>query len=118
MTAWRPPTHEIDPLLEAVVNATRATIAPSASIDAPPPSSDDIRAQRLRDGRELRMRLSAQELQQVQRGVAPAVVYAVRGNAVVDGMGYRITGQAVLDIATRAFFDVDCRLESVGAVTL
>lgn len=118
MTVWRPPTHEIDPLLEAVANATRATILPTASINAPPPSADGIRSQRLRDGRELRLVLSAQHVEQVQRGACLAVVYAVRGNAVVDGMGYRVTGQAVLDTATRAFLDVDCRLESVGAVTL
>lgn len=62
--------------------------------------------------------LSAQHMEQVQHGACQAVVYTVRGNAVVDGMGYRITGQAVLDIATRAFLDVDCRLEPVGAVTL
>lgn len=64
------------------------------------------------------MQLSMQELQQERRGVSQVIVYAVSGNAVVDGMGYRISGRAALDIATRAFLDVDCRLESVGAVTL
>lgn len=117
MTPWRPPTHEIDPLLEAVANAARATIAPTASINAPAPSSDGIREQRLGDGRLLRMQLSTQETQQERRGVTLAIVYALRGDAVVDGMGYRITGQAALDVVTRAFLDVDCRLEPVGAVT-
>jgi hypothetical protein len=119
MTVWRPPTQEIDPLLEAVVSAARATILPTASIDTPPPSSEGVRAVRLRNGQELRLMLSAQHLEQKQSGVRQVVVYAVNGNAVVDNKnGYRITGQAILDTVTRAFLDVDCRIESVGTVTL
>ncbi|MCA6107942.1 hypothetical protein [Bradyrhizobium cenepequi] len=119
MTLWQPATHEIDPLLEAVANAARATILPTASINAPPPSGDGICSNRLRDGRQLRLQLSAQCLEQRQRGPCTVVVYAVQGNAVVDNrMGYQVTGRAVLDLATRAFLDVECRLESVGTVPL
>ncbi|WP_027584629.1 hypothetical protein [Bradyrhizobium sp. Ai1a-2] len=119
MSAWRPATREIDPLLEAVANATRASILPTAWINAAPLSADGIRSQRLRDGRELHLQLSTQYLEQKQRGPRTVVVYAVQGNAVVDNrLGYRVTGQAVLDAATRAFLDVECRLESVGAVVL
>lgn len=117
MTVWQPATHEIDPLLEAVADAARATIMPTASINVSPPTADGIRSNRLRDGRELRLQLSTQCLEQRQRGPRTVVVYAVQGSAVVDDRaGYRVTGQAVLDVATRAFLDVQCRLESVGPV--
>ncbi|MCC8955309.1 hypothetical protein H8B02_18245 [Bradyrhizobium sp. Pear77] len=118
MTAWRPATHEIDPLLEAVADAARATILPTASIDMPPPSADGIRSQRLRDGRELRLKLSTHCLGQEQRGPRAVLVYALKGSVVVDnGTGYGVTGRAVLDVATRAFLDVSCQLKHVGAVT-
>ncbi|WP_456639329.1 hypothetical protein [Bradyrhizobium sp. USDA 10063] len=105
--------------MEAVANAVRATILPTASINVPPPTADGIRSNRLRDGRELRLQLSTQYLEQGQRDSRTVVVYAVGGNAVVDNrMGYQVTGQAVLDLATRAFLDVECRLESVGTVPL
>lgn len=117
MTLWQPATHEIDPLLEAVANAARATILPTAPINVLPPAADGIRPNRLRDGRELRLQLSTQCLEQRQRGPRTVVVYAVQGHAVVDDCaGYRLTGQAVLDVATRAFLDVQCRLESVGPI--
>ncbi|WOH63801.1 hypothetical protein [Bradyrhizobium sp. BWA-3-5] len=117
MTIWRPATHEIDPLLEAVANAARATILPSASINIPLPSADGIRSQRLRDGRELRLKLSTQYLERGQRGFCTVLVYALQGNAIVDNcMGYSVTGQALLDVASRAFLDVEFRLESVGPV--
>lgn len=118
MTVWQPATQEIDPVLEALQHAARATIAPSASIGTPAPSASGVREVQIFDGRVLRMQLSAQPTQQVQRGVNTAVVYAVSGNAVVDRAGFRVVGQAVLDIATQAFLDVDCRLEPVGTVTL
>ncbi len=117
MTVWCPATHEIDPLLEAVANTARATILPSSSINIPPPSADGIWSQRLRDGREARLKLSTHCLQQEQRGPWAVLVYALQGNAVVDNaIGYRVTGQAVLDVATRAFLDVECQLEWVGPV--
>lgn len=117
MTVWRPATHEIDPLLEAVAHTARATILPTASINIPAASVDGIRSQRLRDGRELRLKLSTHCLEQEQRGPATVVIYALLGNAVVDNRtGYRVTGQAVLDVATRAFLDVECRLEMTGPV--
>lgn len=118
MTVWRPATHEIDPLLEAVASTARATIlATASSINAPAASVDGIRSQRLRDGRDLRLKLSTHCLEQEQRGPGTVVIYALRGNAVVDNRaGYRVTGQAVLDVATRAFLDVECRLEMTGPV--
>ena len=116
MTVWRPASHEIDPVLEAVAAAARATILPVATIDTPPASADGIREVPLADGRRLRMVLSARELSQESRGGRAVIVYAVLGNAVIDRAGYSISGQAVVDVATRAFLDVDCRLESVGTV--
>ncbi len=117
MTAWRPATHEIDPVLEAIANAARATILPAVSINIPSPSTDGIRSQRLRDGRELRLKLSTRCPDQKQRGPRTVIVYALLGNAVVDNrIGYQVRGQAVLDVATRAFLDIDCQLEQVAPV--
>ncbi|MGY3133986.1 hypothetical protein ACVWZM_004668 [Bradyrhizobium sp. USDA 4501] len=113
---WHPATREIDPLLEAVANTARATILPTAPINIPPPSADGIRSQRLRDGRELRLKLSTHPVEQEQRDPCAVLVYALKGNVVVDNTGYRVTGQAVLDVATRAFLDVSCQLKRVGPV--
>lgn len=118
MTAWRPAAREIDPLLEAVANTARATILPTAWINIPPPSADGIRSQRLRDGRELRLKLSTHCLGQEQRGPRAVLVYALKGNVIIDNsMGYGVTGRAILDVATRAFLDVSCQLKQVGHVT-
>ncbi|WP_136626327.1 hypothetical protein [Bradyrhizobium macuxiense] len=117
MTVWRPASHEIDPLVEAIANTARATILPTASINIPPPSADGVHSQRLRDGRELRLSLSTQYLEREQRALCTVLVYALHGNAIVDNsLGYRVTGQAVLDIATRAFLDVECRLDPAGRI--
>ncbi|MGY0576278.1 hypothetical protein ACTGJ9_039115 [Bradyrhizobium sp. RDM12] len=103
--------------MEAVANTARATILPTAWINIPSPSADGIRSLRLRDGRELRLKVSTHCLKQEKRGARAVLVYAVQGHAVVDNrMGYRVTGQAVLDVATRAFLDLECQLERGGPV--
>ncbi|XIA63692.1 hypothetical protein ACFIOY_32285 [Bradyrhizobium sp. TZ2] len=103
--------------MEAVANAARATILPAVSINIPSPSTDGIHSQRLRDGRELRLKLSTRCLEQRQRGPCTVIVYALLGNAVVDNrIGYQVRGQAVLDVVTRAFLDVECQLEQVAPV--
>ncbi|WP_024508459.1 hypothetical protein [Bradyrhizobium sp. ARR65] len=66
----------------------------------------------------MRLKLSAHYLEQEQRGPCTVFIYTLLGNAVVDNCkGYQVTGQAVLDVATRAFLEVECRLEVVGPVT-
>ena len=117
MTLWRPADREIDAVLEAVTHAIRATIAPAAPVQSPPASADGIREVQLDDGRIVRTKLFAQEMKQERRGPRAVLIYAVGGSVVVDRDGYAVSGQVVLDIVTRAFFDVDCRLEAVGAVT-
>jgi hypothetical protein len=116
MTTWRPASHEIDPLLEAVVNAARATILPVSAINSPAPLSNGVRDLVLADGRTLRLALKAHQVTQESRNDRPLVVYEIGGSAVVDRSGYRVIGKATVDLATRAFFDVDCRLEPVGIV--
>lgn len=116
MNTWRPASHEPDPLLEAVNNAARATILPVAAINVPPPSSDGIRDLQLPDGRQLRIALTAHQMAQETHGVRAVVIYDIGGNALIDRIGYRVTGRAVVDIATRAFLDINCRLETVGSV--
>ena len=115
---WRPAAKEIDPLQEAVLNAARATILPAAAINVPPPGSDGVRTVTLGDGRQLRVALTAKELSQQKRNDRPVVIYGFSGNAVADRSGYRVTGEAVIDVATHAFLNVSCRLEPVGAVNL
>jgi hypothetical protein len=116
MTVWRPADREIDAVHEAVAHAIRATIIPAAPVQSPPASADGIREVRLDDGRLVRMELFAQETKQEHRGPRLVLVYSVRGSVVVDRNGYAVSGQAVLDVVARAFLDVDCRLEAVGAV--
>lgn len=118
MTDWRPASHEIDPLLEAVINAARATILPVPTINTPAPLSDGVRDLELADGRRLQMVLKAQQLTQETRHDRPVVVYEINGNAVVDRAGFLIIGKATIDLATRAFFEVDCRMEPVGTVAV
>lgn len=116
ITVWQPAGDEIDPLQEAVLNAARATILPLAAINTPPLSSDGVRELKLADGRSLRLMLIAQQLSQETRDKRTVVVYGFTGNAVADRAGYRVSGQAVIDIVTRAFLDISCRLEPVGNV--
>jgi hypothetical protein len=117
-TIWRPASQEIDPLQEAILHAARATILPLAAISSPAPSGEGVRELQLADGRHLRMMLTAQQSSQETRNGRLVVVYGFSGNAVADHAGYRVTGQAILDVATRAFLDVSCRLAPVGAVSV
>src|SRR5262245_25127184 len=114
---WRPASKEIDPLQEAVLNAARATILPTAAVNSPAPASDGVRALTLEDGRQVRIALTAREMSKETRNGRAQVTYAFSGNAVADRAGYRVTGEAVIDLTTRAFLNVSCRLEPVGSIT-
>ncbi|WP_128089730.1 hypothetical protein [Bradyrhizobium viridifuturi] len=65
------------------------------------------------------MKLSTNCLEEEQRGPFTVLVYALQGDAVVDSrIDYRVGGRAVLDVATRAFLDIECQLEQVDPVAL
>lgn len=116
MTTWRPASQEIDPLQEAILNAARATVLPVAAIKTPAPALDGVREIALPDGTVLRMSMAARSVGQETRNGRPLAFFEIAGNAVAGRSGYRVTGEAVVDLATKAFIDIRCRLESVGAV--
>jgi len=68
----------------------------------------------LPDGRRVRMSLTAQVVTQETRNGRPTAIYGIGGHVAVEHEGYKVAGQAVIDLATRAFLEVECRLSSVG----
>lgn len=120
--SWRPLAREPTPLDEAVNAAIRATILPAVGSRVPPPDAEGVRVITLPDGRVLRIALRAEPSSRAAFGKRDAAFYAVSGNCVLDTgvaaerRGYALSGQAVVDIATRAFLHVEHRLETVGAI--
>jgi hypothetical protein len=49
-------------------------------------------------------------------GPRAALAYDVKGRATLETNGYLIAGDVLVDRATRAFLQVECRLEALGKV--
>lgn len=104
--AWRPPTKEIEPLENAVVDAVRRTVLPMAEIGVPPPGGDGVTDIALADGRSVQLVLSAQAVDGGSRGGRAVIVYRISGQGRLGETAFLVTGTAVLDHATRAFLEV------------
>lgn len=119
-TIWQAPTHEIDPLTEMVLEAIRSQVFPIApvgvAIGAVP--GTDWREARLADGRTVRVALTVAPGEQAHFGVRACAAMRVSGEVAVDDHGYRVASDVIVDLKTRAVLSCDCRLESLGRISV
>lgn len=110
---WVPPERDIDPLEKALSLAVRDTIlAFPAGNGSAPESWRDLS----REGAAVSVLLRVAPREAASHQGRAALAYDVGGEAVAGRVGYRCEGRAVIDLKTRAFLDVTCRLVPVGQV--
>ncbi|MEW6122661.1 MAG: hypothetical protein AB1698_08595 [Pseudomonadota bacterium] len=110
---WGPPERDMEPLEKALSLAVRDTIlAYPAGNGGAPDHWRDMRS----EGAPLSVLLRIFPRETASHRGRAALAYDVAGEAVVGRMGYRCEGRAVIDLKTRAFLDVACRLVAVGPV--
>jgi hypothetical protein len=118
---WSPATHEPPLLDEATADILRSCVMPGL-VAGFAPAADGLRVVRLSDGRMLHALAEAEALDQRDFSGRACIVYRVTGNLVVDGgpgdstrQGFRLQGEAWVDIRTKAFLHVVHQLSHVGA---
>ncbi|WP_127089607.1 hypothetical protein [Aquabacter cavernae] len=110
---WQPPERDIDPFEKLLSLAVRDTIlAHPAGNGGAAQTWRELRS----DGMALNLLLRVAPREAVSHQGRAALTYDVGGEALSGRTGYRCEGRAVIDLKTRAFLDVTCRLVPVGAV--
>ncbi|WP_029002899.1 hypothetical protein [Azorhizobium doebereinerae] len=110
---WQPLKDDVGGVEARLSETVRALVA---AYPAGGPEQPAWQALALADGRPLQLRLAVMPRSRLSHGRRAALDYAVSGQAVFGGEGFRCEGVAVLDLKTRALLDVTCRLVSLGPV--
>jgi hypothetical protein len=117
MTAWAPAKSEPNPLQTAINDIARSVLLPGV---APPPTAtrtpEGWHSLTLADGRQAVIALEAKLRPDRHWGPRAVLSYDLVGKATLDREGFSFTGRAVVDQATRAFLEVDCRLKATGRI--
>ncbi|MEW6256046.1 MAG: hypothetical protein AB1592_08825 [Pseudomonadota bacterium] len=108
---WTPPDRDIHPYETILSLAIRDTIlaAPSGNGEG---TWREVEAQ----GEALNLHLRVAPRERRTFNGRAVLAYAVAGDAVAAGTGYRCEGEALIDLKTRAFLAVECRLLPVGDI--
>lgn len=110
---WQPLKEDVGALDVQLSASVRALVAahPAGGPEAP-----TWQSVHLGDGRRVQLRLAASPQIRTKFGLRAVITYAVTGQAVIGAEGFVCRGEAVLDLKTRAFLDVQCTLSPIGAV--
>lgn len=110
---WQPLKDDVGALDVQLSASVRALVAahPAGGPEAPVWQTVP-----LGDGHSLQLRLAASPQIRTKYGLRAVITYAVTGQAVIGAEGFACRGEAVLDLKTRAFLDVQCTLVPLGAV--
>lgn len=115
---WQPPTREPDPLAALVHEAVRTHLFPGDAVGfrlltVP---GESWRETVLPDGNRVRVRLSANPAAQTEHGRRACAGINVTGELVAGDIGYRVSADVIVDLATRAMLSCESRLEAVGRI--
>lgn len=114
MTTWAPADKEPHPLQAAIHDLARHYLMP-AVVAAPVPRSPDASHKLiLANGQHAAIVLEITPRAQIKFGRRAALAYDLRGRATLETYGYLISGEVVIDSATRAFLKVDSELQPLG----
>ncbi|MFG1392041.1 hypothetical protein [Xanthobacter agilis] len=108
---WQPLERDVDPRDMIVSRAVRTGIA-----RYPDGHRETIWQEGTYGGRMLRLRLHHAPRQTLAYQGRAALLYAVSGEVLEGLEGYRCEASAILDLKTRAFLNVACRLIPLGPV--
>lgn len=109
---WRPLERDIDPRDMIVSRVVRLAIT-----RFPEAHRETVWQEAGYGGVRLHLRLDHAPSQTVTYQGRAAMLYVIAGEVVEGREGARCEGQAVLDLKTRAFLSVTCRLIPVGRVS-
>jgi hypothetical protein len=116
MSTWTPAQKELHPLQIAIHDLARHLLMPAV---VPPParrSAEGWHTLVLANGQRAAIFLEIAPRAETKFGPRAALAYEVNGRATLDAVGYLIAGEVLVDRATRAFLQVECRLEPLGKV--
>lgn len=116
MSSWEPAKREPDALQAAVAATVRNLLMPEVVRSPGKPNPGGWMDVTLGDGREARIAVKTQLNSTRRFGPRAVVSHDLSGRATLDRDGYTISGSIVIDLKTRSFLLVDCRLASMGRV--
>ena len=116
MSAWTPAQSELDPLQAAIHAVLRQVLMPGVAPAIAAPTSEGWHSLALADGRQVAIAMKTRLRPERQSGPRAALWHDFSGQATVGHDGVTFAGRAVIDVATRAFLEVDCKLTPMGRV--
>lgn len=114
--AWTPPTTEPDPLTAGVRDFARFRLPQLFGQEITEPKTLGREKQLLANGQEAVIELKASPATRCTFGKRAAISYVLDGYAATIDLAYRARGDAIVDIKTRAFLNLNITLEPVGKV--
>ena len=113
---WTPAKSEPD-LLEAAINdLARHTLMPAVVPAVGSLDPEGWRKVTLADGRQAAITLEIRPSTDRQWGPRAAACYDFVGQAALERDGFAIAGAIIVDVATKAFLEVDCELTATGRI--
>lgn len=116
MSAWAPAQNELDPLLAAIHAVARSVVMPGVAPAVAARTPEGWHSLALADGRQVNIALQTRLRPERQWGPRAILSHDFFGQATVGHDAVTFTGRAVIDVSTRAFLEVDCRLTPMGRV--
>lgn len=108
---WRPLEREPDAATEAFLQAARATLMPIAAHRSVSRVDENRLSVAMPDGREALVEWAVRSENPVTVNDRAAMRYEMSGQAAIGQTGFGLTGHAVIDVKTRAFFEVACVID-------
>lgn len=116
MTTWTPAERDLHPLQTAIHDLARHYLMPSIVRPPAPRGSEGWHSLVLPDGQRAAIFLEVTPRLQVKYGQRAALAYDVKGRATLESDGYLVSGEVLIDQATRAFLKVECALQALGRI--
>jgi hypothetical protein len=116
MTTWTPAEADLHPLQIAIHDLARHYLMPAIVRPPAPRGPEGWHSLTLPDGQRAAIFIEVAPRTQVKFGPRAALAYDVKGRATLESNGYLVSGEILIDQATRAFLKVDCGLQALGRV--
>lgn len=116
MTTWTPAERDLHPLQNAIHDLARHYLMPSIVRPPAPRGPEGWHSLVLPVGQRAAIFLEVTPRLQVKYGPRAALAYDVKGRATLESDGYLVSGEVLIDQATRAFLKVECALQALGRI--
>ncbi len=116
MSSWTPADKALHPLQTAINDLARHYLMPSIVPAPAPRTAEGWHSFALPDGQHASVFLEIVPRAEIKFGPRAALAYEVKGRATLEINGFRIAGNLLVDRTTRAFLEVECKLEALGKI--